>query len=120
VLILIADDDPVTVELVGAILKGAGHDTIVARDALQAVTFANQRRPDVIVLDVMMPAGTGIGALEKLRLSTKTAAIPVIVLSGVQDAARIERVRTLGAAFLGKPVNEDELLAALAAVRPVA
>jgi CheY-like chemotaxis protein len=114
VLVLIADDEPETCLMVSAIVKRAGWESIVARDAMQAVLMAAQRSPDVIVLDVMMPAGTGIGALEKLKLSSRTAHIPVVVLSGVTDPARIERVQELGAAaFLPKPVDPDALEAVI-------
>lgn len=118
-LILIADDEPETCVLVSAIVKGAGHTSIIARDAMQALLLAGQRSPDLIVLDVMMPAGTGIGALEKLKLSNRTAHIPVVVLSGVTDPERIARVRELGAvAFLPKPVDADALLGAVREALP--
>jgi CheY-like chemotaxis protein len=111
-LILIADDDPETCALVGAVLEQAGYATITARDAVQTVALTAQRRPDLIVLDIMMPAGTGVGALEKLKLSSRTAHIPVVVISGVADGARIEHVRQLGAIdFLPKPVDPEALLA---------
>jgi CheY-like chemotaxis protein len=114
-LVLIADDEAETCAIVSAILRKAGYDTIVARDAMQTVSMAVQRMPDLVVLDVMMPAGTGVGALEKLKLSNRTSQIPVIVLSGVSDPVRIERVRQLGAFdFLPKPVEETALLAAVA------
>jgi DNA-binding response OmpR family regulator len=120
VLILIADDEPETCTVVAAILKKAGHQTVMARDAMQTVFTAVQRSPDLIILDVMMPAGTGVGALEKLKLSTRTSHIPVIVLSAITDRARIEKVRELGAVeFLPKPVDADALLSAVrAAVDP--
>jgi CheY-like chemotaxis protein len=113
-LVLIADDDTETCTLVTGIMKTAGYETAIARDAMQTVQLTNARRPDVIVLDLQMPAGTGMGALEKLKLSTRTAHIPVIVLSGTADEARIERVRQLGAVeFLPKPVDADALIEAV-------
>lgn len=116
-LVLVADDDLETCTILTAALKKAGHTTVVARDAMQAVQMAGQRNPDVIVLDIMMPAGTGIGALEKLKMSSRTSHIPVIVVSGITDGAQIERVRQLGAAeFLGKPVDPDAVLAAVQGV----
>lgn len=110
-LILIADDEPETCALVSVALRQAGFETIIARDAMETVAIALKRGPDLIVLDILMPAGTGVGALEKLKLSSRTAHIPVIVLSGVSDAAHIERVRQLGAVeFLPKPVDPDLLV----------
>ena len=113
-LVLIADDDTETCTLVSGIMKTAGYQTAIARDAMQTVHLANVRRPDVIVLDLQMPAGTGMGALEKLKLSTRTSHIPVIVLSGTADEDQIERVRKLGAVeFQPKPVDPDTLLEAV-------
>jgi CheY-like chemotaxis protein len=112
-LVLVADDDPETCALVAAVLKQAGHTCIIARDAMQVVQQAGLRHPDLIVLDLQMPAGTGVGALEKLKLSTRTASIPVLVLSGARDPAVIERVLQLGAVeFLPKPVDPEALVAA--------
>lgn len=113
-LVLVADDDAETCTLVSAILRRAGHQCIVARDAMQAFQLATQRQPDAIVLDIQMPAGTGIGALEKLKRSARTTSIPVLVLSGTTDQTAPDRVLDLGAdRFLAKPVDADELLAAL-------
>lgn len=118
-LVLIADDDPETCTLVAAILNGAGHRTMLARDAIQALQLGVQRQPDAIVLDIMMPAGTGVGALEKLKQNSRTAEIPVVILSGVTDPAKIAKVRQLGAAdFLPKPVDAEALLSAITAVAP--
>jgi CheY-like chemotaxis protein len=119
-LVLIADDDPETTTIVAAILRKAGYDTVIARDAMQTVALASQRTPDLVLLDIMMPAGTGVGALEKLKLSNRTMQIPVIVLSGVTEPERIEQVRQRGAvAFLAKPVVAETLLAEVeTALRP--
>lgn len=119
-LVLIADDDPETCMLVATILGKAGYDTVIARDALQTVALAAQRTPDLVLLDIVMPAGTGIGALEKLKLSYRTMNIPVIVLSGVTEPERIEQALQRGAiAFLPKPVVEETLLEAVeSALRP--
>lgn len=91
---------------------------VVAHDSFQVVQLAQQRRPDAIVLDLLMPAGTGLGALEKLKASARTATIPVIILSGVRDSVVEQRTRDLGVIeFLRKPVDDDALLAALARAR---
>jgi FixJ family two-component response regulator len=68
----------------------------------------------VIVLDINMPGGTGVDALRKLKRSVRTATIPVIVVSGSEDAAMPAMVLELGASeFLAKPVDRDALLAAM-------
>ena len=77
---------------------------------------AMKRPPvDAIVLDVNMPGGSGEETLKKLKMSTRTATIPVIILSGSIDSAGQERVRALGAdAVLSKPLVPEELFQALA------
>ena len=75
---------------------------------------AIQTRPDVIVLDIQMPGGTGIAVLKQLKTSTKTSQIPVVVLSGSIDPQTIPTVKDLGAdEFLPKPVDLDKLYDAL-------
>jgi CheY-like chemotaxis protein len=84
--ILVAEDDQVTSKAHCAILRGLGHMPISAFDAVQALMAAmRDPKPEVIMLDLNMPGGTGMGALDKLKSSSRTAEIPVIVLSGVTD-----------------------------------
>ena len=73
--------------------------------------------PKAIILDLAMPAGTGLGVLENLQASFKTSHIPVLVVSGTADEAT--RAKALGSgatAFLAKPVAPEELLSAVAAL----
>jgi CheY-like chemotaxis protein len=117
--ILVADDDPTTRTLVATILRRAGHKPILAQDALQVMAMAKQHNPDVIVLDVQMPAGTGAAALQNLKGSALTSHVPVIVLSGVANQQKIQELLDMGATdFLPKPVNEELLLGALYRASP--
>lgn len=77
--------------------------------------LAMQRPPvDAIVLDINMPGGSGEETLKKLKMSTRTTMIPVIILSGSIDSQGQERVRSLGAeAVLSKPLVPEELFEAL-------
>jgi CheY-like chemotaxis protein len=113
--ILVADDDRVLSQLICAVVREAGHVPIPAYDAMQAMMFAIRPPiPDCIILDINMPGGTGIETLRKLKLSARTAAIPVIVITGSTDAGVEDQVRSLGAAtFLGKPIVPEALLVAL-------
>jgi CheY-like chemotaxis protein len=117
--ILVAEDDQVTSKAECAILRGLGHQPIPAFDAVQAFMLAMRApQPDVIVLDLNMPGGTGMGALEKLKSSSKTAHIPVIVLSGISAASIKQAAMDTGAAaFLNKPASVDEMKAALDAIQ---
>jgi CheY-like chemotaxis protein len=72
--------------------------------------FAMRNEPDVIVVDIQMPGGTGIEALKKLKASMKTAQIPVLVLSGSIEPKDEHQVTDLGAAaFVRKPVDAEAL-----------
>jgi DNA-binding response OmpR family regulator len=113
--ILLVDDDRVLSHLVATLLREKGHKLFAAFDAVQAMMIA-MRQPlvDAIVLDVNMPGGSGEETLRKLKMSSRTANIPVIILSGSIDLEGQNRVRTLGAAaVLSKPLVPEELFGAL-------
>lgn len=108
--LLIADDDQTLVLLLTTGLRAKGWTVEVARDAMQTIMFAMRTQPDAILLDIQMPGGTGMEALKKLKASTKTARIPVLVLSGSTEPAVEQNVLALGAVkFLQKPVDVDTL-----------
>ena len=113
--VLIADDDRVLNHLLASRMRARGCEVVTAFDAMQAMMSAMRTAPDVIVLDIHMPGGTGIEALKKLKASSKTALIPVIVLSGSMDpSAAAALVAELGAAdFIAKPADPDALYLAI-------
>ena len=113
--ILVADDDRTVSHLVSSILRREGYDVVAAMDAMQTVMFAMRApQPDAIVLDLQMPGGTGLEALRKLKASTKTSLIPVILLSGSPDPAQRQQAEELGVvASLHKPVDAAALLEAV-------
>lgn len=115
--VLVADDDQVLAQVLEAALKKAGWAVTIARDAMQAVMFAVRTPPDVIMLDITMPGGNGIAALQKLKASDKTRHIPVLVVSGTVDPALPAKSVELGAAeFWPKPVEPATLPQRLKAV----
>lgn len=112
--VLLADDDKVQTLMLSSLLRSKGYKVDAAFDATQTFTSAIRTQPDVIVLDIQMPGGTGLLVLERLKASTKTSQIPVIVLSGSTDPQADLAVRARGAdAYLSKPVDVDELLGTL-------
>jgi len=112
--VLIADDDRVHVQLVSTRLKKLGFDVTVAFDAMQAFSIAIRTVPAAVLLDVNMPGGTGLEVLKRLKNSSKTHEIPVIVVSGSIDEKTAGTVKGLGAeAYLPKPVDFDKLLQTL-------
>jgi CheY-like chemotaxis protein len=112
--ILVVEDDGATAHLCSRLLQKAGYGTIIARDAGQAVAHAHRDQPALIVTDLMMPAGGGVSVLERLAMSSKTSAIPVLVMTGSGDAELERRAREAGALrILKKPVEPDSLLEAV-------
>jgi CheY-like chemotaxis protein len=106
--ILVADDSRFQVQLLSSYLTAGGHHVITALDALQASMTALRELPDVIVLDINMPGGTGFEVLKRLQRSSKTCHIPVIIVSG--NEMDPDNVKRIGASrFLHKPVSADLL-----------
>lgn len=105
--VLIADDDRVLTTLLTAAMIRRRWIVQTAHDAMQAFMYANRNpTPDAILLDINMPAGTGIHTLQRLRTSTRTAAIPVIVVTASVDPGVEQQARALGVvAFLRKPIE---------------
>ena len=108
--ILIADDSRFQVQMLSTWLKEQGFEVLTAADALQAWMSALRLVPDAIVLDINLPAGSGVQVLKRLRSSGKTQNIAVVVVSRNEDGDVRTVVEQLGAAaFLQKPVEEEEL-----------
>ena len=109
--ILIIDDDKDLVRMLGMRLQHEGYRVEAAFDAVQAVSQAIKLKPDLVLLDIIMPAGNGVGVLEKLRMNVKTFNIPVIALTGVSDKQTKETTEKLGiSGYFVKPVDMDELI----------
>src|SRR5439155_19159735 len=114
--ILVIEDDPVARADLEARLEANGYIVARAADAASALTVVNRERPDLILLDLGLPAGDGYLVLERLRKIEAFAAIPVLVITGRTDAETRQRVAALGVApLLTKPVETEVLLAAVRA-----
>ncbi len=115
--VLVAEDDRAMSQLLCAMLQSAGHRAMPAFDGASAMMAAMRvPPPDLIVLDLQMPAGDGPTTLKKLKASAKTSLIPVLVVTGSKDPNARDSVRTLGAAaYLEKPVSADTFIDAVEA-----
>jgi DNA-binding response OmpR family regulator len=112
--ILIIEDDPVARADLQARLKANAYKVALAADAASALTAVNRERPDLILLDLGLPAGDGYLVLERLRKLAPLAAIPVLVVTGRTDPETRKRVAAMGVApVLTKPVDTEALLAAI-------
>jgi DNA-binding response OmpR family regulator len=109
--ILIVDDDPDLLRGLNLRLRANHFDTAYATDGFSAISMAQKERPDLIILDIGLPAGDGFVVLDRLQQSAQLATIPVIVLTARDPQFNKERTLRLGAtAFLQKPADNDELL----------
>ncbi|MFH1347755.1 MAG: response regulator [Candidatus Margulisiibacteriota bacterium] len=109
--ILIIEDYPATVELMNTLLSPNGFEIIVACDGKIGIEKAVSEKPDLILLDVMMPEMGGIEVLKKLMSNPKTAKIPVVIVSVRVGAEDIRAGKDAGAVeYIGKPFEPAELL----------
>ncbi|MBC7253037.1 MAG: response regulator [Actinobacteria bacterium] len=109
--ILIVDDDEELVRVLSVNLMAEGYEVYAAFDGMSAVMRAHQEHPDLIILDVRMPAGSGLNVVEKLRSSTKTFNIPVLFLSALPWDELKEKAAQAGVIhYLAKPFDLDVLL----------
>ena len=112
--IIVADDDKVLSKMICGILKENGHTTRAVFDSMQVMMSAIKDPPDLVILDINMPGGNGLDALRKLKNSSKTNGVPVIVLTGNTDQKLPDEVLKLGASqFLSKPIEPEVLLKAV-------
>ena len=108
--ILIADDDDILVDLVRFRLEAEGHDILVAEDGVAALDLAHANKPDLIILDAMMPMLTGAEVLRALRADPATADIPVMMLSARKGEDDIVASLKAGANdYMTKPFIPQEL-----------
>jgi two-component system, cell cycle response regulator DivK len=103
--VLIADDKKTCRELIRMVLENPGHEVKEACDGLEAVRYAREEPPDLIILDLQMPVLDGFGALAELRGDQRLAATPIMALTA--SVMRGDRERALAAGFdsyIGKPI----------------
>lgn len=108
--VLVADDKATSRELIRTVLEQSGHAVFEARDGAEAVNSARKILPDLIVLDLHMPALDGFGVLHELRADERFAATPIVALTA--SAMEGDRERTLSAGFTGyiaKPISVQAL-----------
>lgn len=104
--ILIAEDRPSSRELIRTVLEGCGYIVSEASDGRQAVDMARRETPDLLIVDLQMPALDGMGVLAELRRDQRFAGVPIVALTA--SAMQGDRERALEAGFteyITKPVN---------------
>jgi DNA-binding response OmpR family regulator len=112
--ILIVEDDNLQLTALARRLKTAGFEIVAARDGLTAISTARKEQPDLIVLDLGLPAGDGFVVLQRLGMLINTGTIPVIVLSARTPIGNRDAALKAGAiAYIHKPVDIPVLLKAI-------
>ena len=112
--ILIADDEPNTRLLVGRILS-QDYIVIAASDGEEAIALARRQKPDLILMDIMMPKMDGYAACSVLKADPATKAIPVVMLTGVGHGLNKKLGQKIGAdGYITKPFSTKELLNTIA------
>ncbi len=110
-LILIADDSPTELFVIKKMLEKHNHQVITAEDGLQAIELALSKKPDLIIMDVVMPNLNGFQATRRLSKDPATLNIPIIIVSSKnQETDKLWGFRQGAKGYLCKPVNEDQLL----------
>lgn len=115
--VLVVDDSPTERYYLSDILQKHGFEVVLAENAEQGIDQARQARPDLILMDVVMPGMNGFQATRSLSRDSLTATIPVILCTTKgQDTDRIWGMRQGAAAYLVKPVAPADLLAKIKAI----
>ena len=108
--ILIVDDEPINLKVFGTILKGKGYDFETASNGTEALDAVKEYRPDLILLDIVMPDMNGYEVCQALKKSEDTSHIPVVMITSLIDRESRHRGLDSGAIdFLCKPVDPQEL-----------
>jgi DNA-binding response OmpR family regulator len=107
--VLVVDDEQDVAKALKVRLKANGYNVVLAYDSVEAFMMANQEKPDLIILDIMIPGGGGFVVAERLKQSQATHRIPIVFLTGIPGGE--ERAYKVGAsAYVMKPYHPDELL----------
>ena len=109
--ILIVEDDPKSLKLIRDLLQVSGYKTIEATDGKQGVKLAKAKKPDLILMDIMMPKMHGYSACLAIKADKATKSIPVVILTALDHELNKQLGKEMGAdGYMTKPVNRQELL----------
>jgi CheY-like chemotaxis protein len=109
--ILVVDDNQQNLELIQAYLEDIDCETLAAHDGLEALEVVAREKPDLILLDVMMPKMSGFEVCRRLKNNADTSDVPVIMVTALNEFGDIERGIDSGTDdFVSKPINRLELL----------
>jgi DNA-binding response OmpR family regulator len=112
--ILIVEDDQDMRRALNVRLRANDYDTAFASDAVEALSIAKKEKPDLILLDLGLPAGDGFMVMDRMKDISSLSCLPVIVVSARDPLGNKDRALSAGAAaFFQKPVDNGQLMAAI-------
>lgn len=115
--VLVVDDSPTEAKFVQTMLEAQGYEVILAASGDKGIKMAKEEKPDVILMDVVMPNMSGFQATRKLTKDPETGRIPVIMLTTKSQVSDKAWAKRNGAAdYLVKPPTKDELIQTINAV----
>lgn len=109
--VLVAEDSPEISKLMELTLRMEGYEIMQAFDGIQALALANAHRPDLILLDVMMPGLTGFEVARQLKANPETADIPLIFVTAKHEVDALVEGLELAVDYISKPFAVPELAA---------
>ena len=109
--VLIADDNPQNAELLDAHLDGTGFETRIAANGEETMRIAAEWKPDVVLLDIMMPKLSGFEVCKRLRADPATRNAGVLMVTALDQPTDVERAVEVGTDdFVTRPINKTELV----------
>ena len=114
--VLVVDDEPTIVEIVGRYMERAGFETYTAPDGYRALDLATEHRPDLVVLDVMLPGIDGIEVMERLQEREGPPIAVILLTARGEESDRLVGLRHGADDYVVKPFSPAELVARVEAV----
>ena len=112
--VMVVDDSVTVRKVTSRLLERQGMDVMVAKDGIEAVALLQERKPDVILLDIEMPRMDGFEVARQVRHDERLSSLPIVMISSRTGEKHKQHAKELGVdRFLGKPFQENELLATI-------
>ncbi|NTV29725.1 MAG: response regulator [Candidatus Omnitrophica bacterium] len=108
--ILVVDDDPTVRKLSSEVLKHEGYEVLIAQDGIDAMVMIRQEKPDLLLLDVVMPEFNGYEVCHSLKFDPKFKDLPIIILTVREQELDPRLGNLMGIEYLHKPCSSQELL----------
>ena len=116
-MVLIIDDSPTEVHMLRGFLEKAGFETESASDGSEGLLKAREQKPDVVLMDIVMPGMNGFQATRKITQDPRTSSIPVIMITTKdQETDKIWGMRQGAVEYIVKPIGQKELVAKIKSV----